>query len=84
MICEPASAPDETLCELEREQALRDALAALADRCRRLIRMLFFNTPAVPYEEAARQLGLAKGSIGFLRMRCLRRLRRELEDRGFA
>jgi RNA polymerase sigma factor (sigma-70 family) len=70
--------------ELEREQALREALSKMAGRCKELIRMLFFSTPAVPYEEAAARLGLATGSIGFVRMRCLKRLRRILEERGFA
>ena len=33
--------------------------------------MLFFETPARPYQEVARRLGLAAGSIGFIRGRCL-------------
>jgi DNA-directed RNA polymerase specialized sigma24 family protein len=70
--------------EVEREQALREALSEMVGRCRELVRMLFFSTPAVPYDEAARRLGLATGSIGFLRMRCLKRLRRALEGKGFA
>jgi hypothetical protein len=48
-----------------------------------LIRMLFFETPSRPYQEVAGQLGLATGSIGFIRGRCLTRLRRELEKLGF-
>jgi DNA-directed RNA polymerase specialized sigma24 family protein len=53
-------------------------------RCRELIRMLFFEIPAVSYEEVAKRLGLATGSIGFIRMRCLSRVRKRLEERGFA
>jgi DNA-directed RNA polymerase specialized sigma24 family protein len=45
--------------------------------------MLFFATPAVPYEEVAKMLGVAKGSIGFIRRQCLERLRRHLIDKGF-
>ena len=75
--------PQLMLDEVEREQALREVLGALMGRCRNLIRMLFFATPAVPYEEVARRLGVAKGSIGFLRMRCLKRLRCQLEEKGF-
>jgi DNA-directed RNA polymerase specialized sigma24 family protein len=45
--------------------------------------MLFFTTPAVPYEEVAKLLGVAKGSIGFIRMQCLERLRRHLVNKGF-
>jgi DNA-directed RNA polymerase specialized sigma24 family protein len=71
------------LRELEQEQILREAMAGLKPRCRELLRMLFFETPAVPYAMAAKRLGLATGSIGFVRMRCLRGLRRHLEERGF-
>jgi DNA-directed RNA polymerase specialized sigma24 family protein len=45
--------------------------------------MLFFESPARPYQEIAGHLGLAAGSIGFIRGRCLTRLRRELEKKGF-
>jgi len=78
------SKPSDTLLlELEREQILRESLRHIAPRCRVLIRMLFFDNPAVPYEQVAMSLGLAKGSIGFIRMRCLRQLRRVLEQKGF-
>jgi RNA polymerase sigma factor (sigma-70 family) len=75
--------PEEALTQIEQEQILREALAALNPRCRELLNMLFFQTPALPYAEVAKQLGLATGSIGFIRMRCLQRLRRHLEERKF-
>ena len=74
---------DAQLREAEREQMLRDALSALAPRCRELMRMLFFETPARPYQEIARDLGIATGSIGFIRGRCLERLRGLLVKAGF-
>lgn len=73
---------DELLLEVEREQALRDAVSALSPRCRQLVRMLFFESPARPYKEIADSLDLALGSIGFIRGRCLHRLRAELEKHG--
>ena len=76
--------PDELIHAFERSRILHDALSDIPPRCRELIRMLFFETPAVPYEEAAKRLRLATGSIGFIRMRCLNRLRRQLEERGFS
>jgi DNA-directed RNA polymerase specialized sigma24 family protein len=79
----PSKPPDTLLLELEREQILREALPKIAPRCRTLIQMLFFDNPAVPYEQVAASLGLARGSIGFIRMRCLRQLRRLLEEKGF-
>jgi RNA polymerase sigma factor (sigma-70 family) len=75
--------PDEFVRELERSRILHEALSEVPPRCREIIRMLFFDTPVVSYEEAAKRLGLATGSIGFIRMRCLNRLRRRLEEKGF-
>jgi RNA polymerase sigma factor (sigma-70 family) len=69
--------------ELEREQMLRDALEKMPDRCRLMVEMLFFKSPPLPYAEVARQLGLAEGSIGFIRGRCLGKLRKTLEEMGF-
>ena len=78
-----APVPDEMLARIREEQMLRDAVVALPPRCRQLIEMLFFEEPARPYQEVARSLGLATGSIAFIRGRCLTRLRRQLEKMGF-
>jgi RNA polymerase sigma factor (sigma-70 family) len=75
--------PGEVLAEIEREQVVREAISSLPERCREMIEMLFFEQPPVPYEEVARRLKLAKGSIGFIRGRCLKRLRKALEQKGF-
>jgi RNA polymerase sigma factor (sigma-70 family) len=69
--------------QLQREQVMREAIAELPPRCREMITLLFFREPQLPYRDVARQLGLAVGSIGFIRGRCLKRLQRMLEDRGF-
>lgn len=78
----PETMPEEILRALEREQGVRDAIGRLPPRCKRMIELLFFETPPRPYSEVAARLGVATGSIGFLRLRCLRRLRRELERAG--
>jgi len=75
--------PEEILCEIEREQIFREALAALSQECQLLLELLFFENPPVAYEELSKTLGLAKGSIGATRMRCLEKLRRGLEKKGF-
>ena len=77
-----ADMPDALIREVQQAQALRDAVAALSDRCQRMVQMLFFETPARPYKDVASQLGVATGSIGFLRNRCLDRLRSALEEIG--
>src|SRR5262245_16651822 len=69
--------------EAEKEQMIRTALSELPSRCNELVQMLFFDEPAVPYEQIAQKLAVAKGSIGFIRMRCLERLRQILEKKGF-
>lgn len=74
--------PDETIARIKEEQMLREAILSLAPRCRQLIQMLFFESPARPYQEVARSLGLAVGSVAFIRRRCLMRLRRQLEKMG--
>jgi RNA polymerase sigma factor (sigma-70 family) len=75
--------PVQMLVQLEQEQLLRDVVAEMPERCERMIRMLFFETPSRPYDEVAKELGLATGSIGFIRGRCLAQLRRQLEKKGF-
>lgn len=71
------------LREAEEEQTLRDAVRELPARCQRLIEMLFFEEPPRPYEQLAAELGLSTGSVGFIRQRCLERLRKRLSETGF-
>jgi RNA polymerase sigma factor (sigma-70 family) len=68
--------------QTQEEQMLREAMAVLAPKCRRLIELLFFETPSRPYREVASELGLAVGSIGFTRQKCIDRLRRRLSELG--
>jgi RNA polymerase sigma factor (sigma-70 family) len=69
--------------QVEREQMLREAVARLPARCQEMIRLLFYEEPHVSYRDVAQRLGLATGSIGFIRGRCLKRLQRTLEGLGF-
>jgi len=69
--------------QTQEEQMLREAMAALTPQCRRLVELLFFEIPSRPYIEVAAELGLAVGSIGFTRQKCIERLRRQLEELGF-
>jgi RNA polymerase sigma factor (sigma-70 family) len=77
-----AISPD-VLVAIEREQMVREAIGSLPTRCRQMIELLFFEHPPQPYDEVARRLNLATGSIGFIRGRCLRRLKTILEEKGF-
>lgn len=71
------------LRQAQEEQTLRQAVRELPPRCRRLIQMLFFEEPPRPYQQLAASLGLATGSVGFIRQRCLERLRKQLSKAGF-
>jgi RNA polymerase sigma factor (sigma-70 family) len=71
------------LFEAEREQTLRYAMQRATPQCRELIQMLFFENPPLPYQDVATGLGIATGSVGFVRKKCLERLRRFLEEAGF-
>jgi hypothetical protein len=44
--------------------------------------MLFFENPPRPYEAVAKELQLARGSIGFTRRSCLDKLKKRLESLG--
>jgi RNA polymerase sigma factor (sigma-70 family) len=74
---------EKVLREAQEEHHLRQAMGDLSPRCRELVHMLFFEEPAREYREIARSLGIAVGSVGFIRQRCLEKLRRNLAALGF-
>ncbi len=78
-----AKISEEMLHEIQREQLLREAIAELSPDCQRLVELLFFQPEPLNYDDVAKALGTAKGSIGPTRMRCLEKLRRSLEKKGF-
>jgi len=80
---DPAVPPDDVTDEAEREQIMRDATARLSPRCQERIGVLFYVEPPLPYRDVAQRLGLAVGSIGFIRGRCLKRLQKTLLAMGF-
>jgi RNA polymerase sigma factor (sigma-70 family) len=80
---EELAAVPETVLQIQQEQIVRDVVEKLPPRCAELVRLLFFEQPPLPYAEVARRLGLATGSIGFVRGRCLERLRKILIESGF-
>jgi len=75
--------PEHLLLQLEQEQTLRDAISQLPEKCEHMVRLLFFEFPPRPYEVVAEELGMATGSIGAIRGRCLAYLKKQLEKKGF-
>jgi len=74
--------PDEILQHLEQQHMVRTALAALDERCRKLLTLLFYRPDPPPYSDIAAALGMPEGSVGPTRARCLQKLRRLLDDLG--
>ena len=66
--------PDELLAAIEAEHAVALALERLDETCRRLLEMLYVETPRPSYEEIAARLGRPVGSLGPTRGRCLKKL----------
>jgi RNA polymerase sigma factor (sigma-70 family) len=76
------STPDEGAQTVEEEQALREGLGALGERCRELLSLLYFQSVDLTYDEIARRLDMPRGSLGPTRQRCLDALREDLVARG--
>jgi DNA-directed RNA polymerase specialized sigma24 family protein len=72
---EDRCAREQDLLTAERHAALREAFTSLSPPCQRLLALLI-KDPPVPYEEISATLGIAVGSIGPTRRRCLEQLRR--------
>jgi RNA polymerase sigma factor (sigma-70 family) len=77
-----APLPDEILLRLEEQHKVRTAVAALDERCRKLLTLLFYRPDPASYDEIATTLEMPAGSIGPNRARCLQKLRRLLADGG--
>jgi RNA polymerase sigma factor (sigma-70 family) len=67
---------EEELLAAERDAVLRGAFMRLPPRDQQLIALLI-QDPPVPYAEISARLGIAVGSIGPSRRRCLDKLRRD-------
>jgi RNA polymerase sigma factor (sigma-70 family) len=72
--------PEELLLRLEEQHRIRAAVAALDERCGKLLTWLFYRPDPPSYEQIAAALGVREGSIGPTRARCLQKLRRLLDD----
>ena len=78
-LIDPATLPDDVVVNSENRQRLERALEELGGRCALLLRLLFLHPERLSYEEISDRTGLAIGSIGPIRSRCLGRIRKILE-----
>jgi RNA polymerase sigma factor (sigma-70 family) len=72
---------EEAADRAERVRRLWQEFEGLGERCRELLRVLMATSPP-SYLEVSAALGIAVGSIGPMRQRCLRRLRARLDAGG--
>lgn len=77
---DPDPLPEALLGQLQEQDRVRRALERLDPRSRQLLEMLYLEEEPVPYAEIAARLGIAEGSIGPTRARCLAKLRAVLEE----
>jgi RNA polymerase sigma factor (sigma-70 family) len=72
----PDMAPlaDVHLIELEEQHTVRTAVAALDERCRIILTMLYLADPAASYASVANKVGVNETSISPLRARCLKKM----------
>jgi DNA-directed RNA polymerase specialized sigma24 family protein len=55
-------------------------LSQISERCRKLLLALYFQPEQSSYAELVEQMGMPLGSIGPTRARCLKRLKRILNE----
>ena len=68
--------------QTQEQQAIRDAVEEMPDRCRKLLELLYFDMKNPSYEEIGRQMSMPVPSIGPTRARCLEKLRTILRRKG--
>ena len=74
---------EQETARLERHVHLEFAIDQLDDRCKRFIREIFYSPKGDSYREISDRLGISENSVGPIRNRCLKKLRRILRECGF-
>lgn len=78
---DPGPRPEDVLVSEEQRHLVRQAMLSIDARCRRLLDALFLRGEA-DYRQVGEELGMAVGSIGPTRKRCLEKLLGALEAHG--
>lgn len=73
---------EDSVIEWEQAQITHRAMQRLGDRCRRLLTAVFLTEDRPSYQEIGEELGIAVGSIGPIRARCLKQMRGHLVELG--
>lgn len=72
--------PRDTIQDWERMAVLYDAVVRIGSPCRELVSALYLDPARPTYAAVARRLGVAPGTIGPKRARCLQRLRLLMDE----
>jgi RNA polymerase sigma factor (sigma-70 family) len=79
-LADESALAEDALSDLQQMDLLRLGLDRLDDRCRELLVLLFRDEDdTVAYDDVARRMNMAVGSIGPTRSRCLAKLRKLVE-----
>lgn len=69
--------------EMKLQQSIvRQALLKLNERCKNLLHVLFYKFESRDYDQIAKETGIARGSIGPIRQRCLAKFKSHLAKMG--
>ena len=73
---------EEIQIQTQEQQAIRDSVEEMPDRCRKLLELLYFDLKNPSYEEIGQTMNMPVASIGPTRARCLEKLRTVLRRKG--
>ena len=75
-----ALTPEDVVQSVEDRHRVRGALRRIDERCRRLLELLYYESPRPSYAQIGSFMDMPVGSIGPTRARCLSRLEDLLEE----
>jgi RNA polymerase sigma factor (sigma-70 family) len=76
-ISAPGESPEQITLRAHRNEEVLQAIEGMSPQCRELL-LLTLQDPPASYERISAELSMPVGSVGPIRTRCLRRLRRAL------
>lgn len=81
-VIDPEPDAEQQVVAWESASLTQQALERLGGRCQRLLTLIFLRDDRPSYTDISDELGIAVGSIGPIRARCLKRLREQLSALG--
>jgi RNA polymerase sigma-70 factor (ECF subfamily) len=77
-LADPSGSPEGELEQVQRRELARSALSRLPEECRALFELIF--VAELPYQEIARRLGIASGTVKSRAFRCRESLSRLIHE----